>query len=173
MSEENKSPPDGSSNGKRFPLNAVSIAVLIGAIALLGYCSLPQFGGPGIDGRMMESLNNLKQVGTALKMYADDNEGRLPLTLDELAPKYVGSTKIFFAVYRDRKEQTHWIYYPGHRENDEVITASTYHNPSGRQKAVLVTSPAAWEDTWVILFSDFSAHRVETDYFKKLRITTP
>ena len=39
-------------------------------------------------------LAQLKQVGTALKLYADDNQGRLPNHLEEMIPDYFTQPEI-------------------------------------------------------------------------------
>jgi len=90
------------------------VEVLVGIIVvvvLLGFL-LPVFSRPCAKGRMTDSLNNAKQIGTALKMYAGDHDGRFPFArlddtplgpsdasnraLENLMPKYSTTKKLFF-----------------------------------------------------------------------------
>ncbi len=52
-------------------------------------------------------LNDVKTISLACAMYAKDNGGRLPRTLDDLKP-YTKSTKPFVCL--SAKDQTHYSY---------------------------------------------------------------
>lgn len=86
------------------------IVVIIVVAVLLGFI-FPVFAKPAKKGRLTDSLSNAKQIGTALKMYAGDHEGRFPFArldgkplgpsdtsnraLENLMGKYSSSKKIF------------------------------------------------------------------------------
>ncbi len=147
---------------------------LVFLIAFLIYRSigpLPNFDPLG------ESQKNINKVAVVLKMYAADHRGNLPATLAQTVPRYAIGSALFLAKYRLQDEP--WIYYSGHREGDEVVTATipiteapeaSWLSSSGQQKAVIVRSPARWKNVWLVVFSDFTTGVVPDDEFKKLRM---
>ena len=60
-------------------------------MALAALALLPVFGRKSVVGVQTKQLSNAKQLGTAAKLYAMDNEGRFPLHLAEVEPDYLPS----------------------------------------------------------------------------------
>jgi prepilin-type N-terminal cleavage/methylation domain-containing protein/prepilin-type processing-associated H-X9-DG protein len=58
----------------------VELLVVIGIIALLVSILLPSLARARESGNRLVCLSNLKQLGTAMMMYVNDNKGALPLT---------------------------------------------------------------------------------------------
>jgi prepilin-type N-terminal cleavage/methylation domain-containing protein/prepilin-type processing-associated H-X9-DG protein len=66
----------GKNLGRAFTL--IELLVVIGIIALLASMLLPALASAKEAGKRIYCLNNMRQLGMALMMYTDDNEGRLP-----------------------------------------------------------------------------------------------
>lgn len=58
----------------------IELLVVIGIIGILASMLLPALGRGKEKSRMTQCLNNLRQMGVAIKLYADDNHGKFPLT---------------------------------------------------------------------------------------------
>ncbi len=57
----------------------IELLVVIAIIAILAGLLLPALARAKDRGRNLVCLNNLKQLGVALNLYADDNQGKLPI----------------------------------------------------------------------------------------------
>ena len=84
----------------------------VAVILMLLFNALPIFSRTAPKGRMTDSVSNAKQIMTALKMYAGDNDGKYPFTrvdgtplgpgdfsnraFEHLMPKYSSTKKLFF-----------------------------------------------------------------------------
>lgn len=56
----------------------IELLVVISIIAILAGIALPVFGAVQIKGAQTKALSNAKQIGTALRLYAVDNNGVYP-----------------------------------------------------------------------------------------------
>jgi prepilin-type processing-associated H-X9-DG protein len=69
------------SNQKTAALTPIEVVVVFVVIAVLALIILPAFyGGPHHPPRI-NCTNNLKQIGLAYRIWADDHEGKYPLTI--------------------------------------------------------------------------------------------
>ncbi|MCE5240924.1 type II secretion system GspH family protein [bacterium] len=76
----------------------VELLVVIGMIAVLAAILFPVFAKAREKARRGSCLNNLWQMGQALRLYALDRDGRYPPTADDLSPlypRYLGTEKVF------------------------------------------------------------------------------
>ena len=96
---------------KHSAFTLIELLVVISIIAILAGFALPVFASAQKKGRLTDSLNNAKQISTALKMYASDHDGVYPAyqdpeaaanrfatsndALESLMPKYSTSKVIF------------------------------------------------------------------------------
>ena len=56
----------------------IELLVVISIIAILAGFAMPVFSNAQKNGRVTDTLNNAKQISTALKMYAGDHDGNYP-----------------------------------------------------------------------------------------------
>ncbi|MFH0953245.1 MAG: hypothetical protein V1873_02835 [Verrucomicrobiota bacterium] len=82
------------SSRKGRGLRLVEVLVVVGILWVLAGLLLPAMSSAMRRGARVAGMSNLRQVGAALKMYAADNEGNLPDTLDDLVGRYVESDKV-------------------------------------------------------------------------------
>lgn len=71
------------SSRKGFTL--IELMIVIAIIAILAAILVPNFIRARAQGQLTACKSNLKNIGTALEMYATDNGGRYPVTLKKLS----------------------------------------------------------------------------------------
>ncbi len=74
----------------------IELLVVIGIIAVLAGLLLPAVGRAKAKARAIKCLSNLRQVGLASQMYADDFDGRLPQSQHNRA-SWVGTLQPYLA----------------------------------------------------------------------------
>ena len=63
---------------KTAAFTLIELLVVISIIAILAGIALPVFGSVQVKGAQTKALSNAKQIGTALRLYAVDNNGVYP-----------------------------------------------------------------------------------------------
>jgi len=74
-----------------------TIIIVVSALGLLLFIGLitPSLSGPGTPAAFVRAMVEVKNVGIAAHLYADDHQGRLPETLDDLVPNYLPNDAYF------------------------------------------------------------------------------
>jgi hypothetical protein len=104
-------------------------------------------------GRISIELNNVKQVMTALKMHAMDNEEMYPGGFDELVPKHAASKRVFFVRADGNEPPERLIYVAGRKATDPAET-------------ILIFSPHSFENRRAIGQNDGVARLIDEAEFQ-------
>jgi type II secretory pathway pseudopilin PulG len=119
-------------------LGAGVLVLLI--LAVLGGMLLPALAKAKGKAQRINAANNLKEIGIAARLYAQDNRGRFPGSLDQLMNE-VGSER----TLRDPETSERFVYLGAGREEAGI--------PAG---GVLAYSPAEREGKRTVLLADGS-----------------
>ena len=126
----------------------------------------------GVASTLVRSMNNVRQIGLALLLYAKDNDGKLPMLLSALSPDYLDADALPKLRFRDQDGKTDldWLYYP--KANINTLPDTT----------ILAAAPRArrhgGKEERIVLHRDFSVTRMPEAQFQKqlaeeLRAATP
>jgi hypothetical protein len=89
------------------------LSILLVPIAILAGIAAPVFGAVKERGELTKALGDVKQLGTACKIYAVDHEGNYPKTLEELVPEYLPDDTLLMCRYIDPKNPVPYQYFGG------------------------------------------------------------
>jgi len=103
------------------------------------------------------SMSNLKQLGLAVIMYADDHDGTLPENFEQ-AKKYYGNSKVLESPLKPKDfDGPSYIYVSGHTMKAE----------SPARQIVIYENPEYCQDTINALFLDGHVERMPQDRFRE------
>ncbi|MGE5295199.1 MAG: DUF1559 domain-containing protein [Solirubrobacterales bacterium] len=145
---------DGLYSYNRGPGIEVGLAAVAGGAVGAGV-ALPALAKAREQARITVDMSNLKQIGLALHMYAQDNNGKFPSDLQN-AEKYYGNAKILVSPRKPRDfEGPSYLYVPDQNETGNSGNIVAYENPD-----------FAGEDI-VALFLDGHVERLTPDRFQE------
>lgn len=116
--------------------------VLLLTAPVLAGIALPVFGEVRERGNQTKALSQIKQVGTACRIYAIDHDGKFPAKLEDLIPNYLPDASQLACPYPDPKHPVPFEYYGGSEKDDP--------------KNILIASPAVEGKGRVFLYVDGS-----------------
>lgn len=137
----------------------IELLVVISIIAILAGIALPVFGQVQIKGAQTKVLSNIKQIGTACRLFADDYNGLYPTyTLDN-------NNKMTSTQVSDANEAFAQLFAAGYMETEQIFfcpksaftpkppdekfkssgdTLTTGENHFAYVLGLTTTSPATW-----------------------------
>ena len=126
----------GELSGKGFAVAGIvtgSVSMLVPFLAVMAALLLPALARARQEARRMQCLSNLKQIGLACHMYAQENNGNFPERLSQLYPQYAPGLNLFKCPTADYPVET----------KEDIDSESTYVLVSGlkstdRPETVLV-----------------------------------
>lgn len=107
------------SSRKGFTL--IELMIVIAIIAILAAILVPNFIRARAQGQVTSCKSNLKNIGTACEMYATDNGGRYPKTLDDLKKEANGQQPYMKSLPKCPSAGT-MTYSYSYRANPDVYT---------------------------------------------------
>lgn len=99
--------------------------------------ALPVFGKVGGKAKATKSLSNARQIGTACKLYAADNNGKFPQNLAALVPDYLPDATIFASPFAP-EAAAGYTYHAGLTEKSPAKTVLLKDKFAGREKLRVV-----------------------------------
>ncbi len=131
---------------RRGGFTLIELLVVIAIIAILAAMLLPSLAKAKETGRRISCVNNIRQLGLAARMFADDNDGRYPprqtpYWMTRLQPNYVDLRLLICASDKDL---------PGKQ-------ASTNNNPDLAPRSYIING---WNDWFEenLSAADFAAY---------------
>ena len=94
------------------------LLLAISTVAILAGVALPVFGEVKERASLTKALSNAKQIGTACKIYATDNDGKFPAKLEDLIPDYLPNAGILACGYPDPAKPVAFEYFGGTEKDD-------------------------------------------------------
>ena len=137
----------------------IELLVVISIIAILAGIALPVFGQVQVKGAQTKVLSNIKQVGTACRLFADDYNGLYPTyTLDEnnklSSNKVSDSNEAFAQLFSAGYMETEQIFFvaksaftpkpPDEKFKNSGETLESGENHFAYVLGCTTTSPATW-----------------------------
>ncbi len=122
--------------------------LVIAPVAMAAGMALPVFNTVSGKGKATKSLANAKQICLACKLYASDNDGKFPPTLDALVPTYMSDKKQFASPFAP-DEPMGYTYHPGLLDSasPETILLEDKFAPDAAQQKVVVHVDGSGEVT--------------------------
>jgi len=138
----------------RGPGVEVTLVAVAGGAVGAGV-AMPAMARAREQARFAASMNNLKQIGLGLHMYAQDNGDKFPSNLDQIK-RYVQSAKVFESPRKPGYfEGPSYVYIPDQTTDANPGNIVAYENPE-----------FAWDNV-VTLFLDGHVERMTPDRFQE------
>jgi hypothetical protein len=141
-------PPDSlpEEAGRRKPSGKLALLIVLGFLLLISLPALIPNSGPKPEAKRTKFLSQMKGVFPALRMYADDHDGKFPALLTDLEPNYLAEGSLARLTFKDNTSGkfVEPVYFPGY-------TAST---PPG---TILLGSTLSGGRYRVVVYADGSA----------------
>ncbi len=127
----------------------------VAGVALGAGIMMPALVRAREQARSVVSMSNLKQIGLALIMYADEHQGNLPASLED-AKSYYGNAKILESPHKPKDfAGPSYLYISGQ------TTAADYHN------IVVYENPEFSKDKINVLFLDGHVEAMTPEAFQR------
>lgn len=144
---------DGLYSYVRGPGIEVALAAVAGGAVGAGV-AMPAMAKAREHARYAASLNNLKQIGLALHLYSQDNDGKFPSDLEN-AQRYYHNAKILESPRKPGYfEGPSYVYIPDQSVESNPGNIVVYENPE-----------YAWDDI-AVLFLDGHVEKMSSDRFQ-------
>ena len=125
----------------------LSVILVFTILAVLAGMMLPALSKAKAKAQRISSLNNLKQIGLAATIFASDNEGRMPVTFEEML-KELSTTKVLI----DPESGQRYTYVGAGKSRDDP-------------HAILAYSPERAGGAREVLFADGSVQQLQANAF--------
>lgn len=143
----------------------IELLVVIAVIAVLIAIALPAYGRVQAEARATQCLNQLRQMGAAARLYANDNDQRLPVTVHQrkqggkswsltLQP-YASGTIVFRCPVDEHQTRTYTY----------VINDFLTPNPADAPDLDYSILPRLEKPSATILFTEASKDYADSDHF--------
>lgn len=136
--------------GRHSGFTLIELLVVIAIIAILAAMLLPALAKAKAKAQRIYCINNLKQLATCCRLYADDNDGFIPRSY----PVYGGNTHTWCAgdavTGGDKGPYGYYGPDPAGIQNGQIWpytkAVNLYHCPADNRRATDPSVPAPWKD---------------------------
>ena len=111
--------------------------VVVTVPAIAASLAIPFFARTKVKAETAASSNNIRQLTVGCLMYASDNGGKFPPTLEELSPKYINSPAVFVSPFA-RENPMGFKYTPGLTDSSPASTVLIEDSFASRQNLRVV-----------------------------------
>jgi prepilin-type processing-associated H-X9-DG protein len=154
--------------GLRSRYDGAGIEPSLGALAGGAFGAgimMPALARAREQARQAVSMSNLRQLGLAIIMYADDHDGKLPDNLEQ-AKDYYKDSKVLESPLKPKDfDGPSYIYIPGHKVSDQSPPRHKTRDQSPATKIVIYENPAYLKDEVNVVFLDGHVEKMQKESF--------